>query len=101
MVVSTDPKDGDAVRYLLYQFPRPISITFSKEMDRESVERAFSTSPTMEGTFSWDGNRVTFTPSSYPLTNEMTVTVGKEASDSTGVPLLEPVSFSYRLIIMK
>ena len=70
-VVSTDPKDGDGVRYFLYQFPRPISVTFSKEMDRDSVERAFSTSPALEGTFSWSENTVTLTPSSYPLTYEI------------------------------
>ena len=100
-VVSTDPKDGDGVRYFLYQFPRPISVTFSKEMDRDSVERTFSTSPALEGTFSWSENTVTFTPSFYPLTYEMTVTVGTGARDASGVPLSEPVSFSYRLIIMQ
>ncbi|MBI3392995.1 MAG: Ig-like domain-containing protein [Nitrospirae bacterium] len=100
-VVSTDPKDGDGVNYFLYQFPRPISVTFSREMDRDSVERAFSTSPALEGTFSWSENTVTFTPSSYPVTYEMTVTVGTGARGASGVPLRESVSFSYRLIIMR
>lgn len=101
VVESTDPKDGDAVRYFLYQFPRPIRVAFSKEMDKASVERAFSTSPRMDGAFSWDGNTVTFTPASYPLTNEMTVTVGKEAMDTKGIPLREPYTFRYRLVIME
>ncbi|MEK6814528.1 MAG: Ig-like domain-containing protein [Nitrospirota bacterium] len=100
-VVSTDPKDGDSINYFLYQFPRPISITFSKEMDRASAEQAFSVSPSLEGAFSWDGNTMIFTPSTYPLTFEMTVTVGTGAKDARGSPLREPYSFRYRLVIMK
>lgn len=40
----------------------PIKITFSRGMDRRSVEEAFHISPSLKGTTSWDGNTFIFTP---------------------------------------
>jgi len=40
-----------------------ITITFNELMDTNSVESAFSISPNVEGTFSWNDATLTFTPS--------------------------------------
>jgi uncharacterized repeat protein (TIGR01451 family) len=39
-----------------------IEITFSETMNKTSAEKAFVISPSVKGTFSWDGNKLTFTP---------------------------------------
>ena len=100
-VVATDPKDGDARWYRLYQFPIPIRITFSEPMDKAATEAAFRTKPPMEGTFSWKGTTMTFTPKTYPLTFGVTVTVGTGARDLAGNNLEKPYTFSYRLVILQ
>jgi hypothetical protein len=39
-----------------------IEITFSEPMNKTSAEKAFVISPSVKGTFSWDGNKLIFTP---------------------------------------
>jgi parallel beta-helix repeat protein len=51
-----------------------ITITFSESMDKDSVEKAFSISPDIKGTFTWLGNVLTFTPSN-PLEFETTYSI--------------------------
>ena len=64
-----------------------VSITFSEPMDKTATENAFSLSPSVSGTFSWDGDgdTMTFEPDSnlgYGTT--YTVTITSEAKDLTG-----------------
>ncbi len=40
-----------------------ISVTFSDAINKSSIEEAFSITPTVEGTFYWCGNTLTFLPS--------------------------------------
>ena len=47
------PKDKDEIVYDWRYGRISISITFTQPMDRESVEKAFSTSPASEGVFVW------------------------------------------------
>ncbi len=64
----------------------PVVLQFSKPMNTNSVQAAFSTAPATTGIFSWSasGTTLTFTPSGAgfaPLTN-ITVTVSNSAVDA-------------------
>jgi hypothetical protein len=73
-----------------------ISITFNEGMDKFSVEEAFILTPFINGTFRWQGNTVTFTPSSSLLFGtEYYVTIGIEAMDVLGNALDFPYQFSF------
>ncbi|MCK5017595.1 MAG: Ig-like domain-containing protein, partial [Candidatus Peribacteraceae bacterium] len=64
----------------------PITITFNETINQSSIEGAFSMSPTVTGSFSWDGNDFTFTPFSN-LTHNASYTVsinGDLAQDLAG-----------------
>jgi parallel beta-helix repeat protein len=74
----------------------PITITFSETMEHESVESAFSTSPSTVGRYSWSGNTMTYTPNSNLEINTMyTVTVGTDAKDLAGNNLQSPYSWQF------
>jgi len=62
-----------------------ISVTFNRDMDQNTVQSAFTISPYVPGTFSWNGKTMTYTPNN-PLSAGAyyTVTVGNTALDSTG-----------------
>lgn len=56
-----------------------INVTFDQEVDHSSAQSNFSTSPALEGTFSWSGNTMIFSPSSsldYSTKYTITVTSG-------------------------
>jgi uncharacterized protein YvpB len=40
----------------------PIRVTFDQEVDKSSAQQKFSITPQVSGTFSWNGNTMTFTP---------------------------------------
>jgi len=65
-----------------------VSVKFSEPMNKNSVESAFSILPEVNGSFSWDGDTLIFTPSS-PLENVTTYTVviSDNAMSETGVHL--------------
>jgi len=64
----------------------PISIQFSTAMDSGNVERAFSTLPSVRGTFQWSAARdqVSFVPVApgFPAETLITVRISSEASDA-------------------
>lgn len=63
----------------------PISVTFNMEMNKASVENAFSVTPSIPGSFSWSGNTVRYTPSgSLPEGTYYTVSIGSGAVDMDG-----------------
>ncbi len=69
-----------------------ITVTFSEPMDRSSTEGAFSTSPTIEGTFSWSGTTLIFTPTSPLLPGvRYTIIVDARATDVTGNRIIPPI----------
>lgn len=73
-----------------------VSITFDEAMDKSSVEEAFILTPHINGTFRWQGNTVTFTPSTSLLFGtEYYVTVGIEVKDLLGNALDFPYQFSF------
>lgn len=52
----------------------PISLTFSRQVDRRSAEALFSLTPAAPGRFFWDGPTLTFRPD-RPLDSDMTYQV--------------------------
>jgi hypothetical protein len=65
-----------------------ITVTFTRPMDKSSVEAAFSTSPYVLGTISWSGLALVFTPSTALDEGvTYTVTIGSSAVDSEGEAL--------------
>ncbi|MCL7413615.1 MAG: Ig-like domain-containing protein, partial [ANME-2 cluster archaeon] len=61
---------------------RRINVTFSEPMDQTSVESAFSISPVTKGTFSWNGNTMTYLPNSnLAFETTYTVNIGTGAVD--------------------
>lgn len=75
-VISTYPT-GSSV-----QATSPITVTFNKAMNQNSVEASFSISPNVPGSFSWSGTSLRFEPSSQLSEGTMyTVTIGETAAD--------------------
>ena len=79
----------------------PIVLQFSKPMNTNSVQTAFTIAPTATGNFSWSANAttLTFTPGGVglaPLTN-LTVTVSNSAVDaSSGNALTAPYRLQFQ-----
>ncbi len=78
-----------------------VSVVFDRAMDEDSVEQAFSLKRTGDGTavagsFSWNGNELTFAPSS-PLSGatNYTASVGTGAQDTTGAGLEAPRTWQF------
>jgi hypothetical protein len=80
-----------------------ISIYFNSYVDKNSVQSAFSITPSIGGSFqygngnSYDSpNWITFTPYSTFMTNtKYTVTIGSSVRDPYGVNMKAPYSFSF------
>jgi len=88
MVLSSTPTGEDVL------LSTSIVVAFSKPMNRTSSQNAFSISPSVRGTFSWDGNTMAFTPT-VGLSSGRTyiVTISEEAIDLEGNPLSAPYSW--------
>ena len=75
-----------------------IELVFDREMDRGSVEAAFSISPGVDGSFEWKDERtLSFKPSS-PLNRdaEYEIYLAAEAEDTEGQPLDGAYYFQFR-----
>lgn len=91
-VTTTSPSDG-ATNVAINT---NIRVTFSELMDTTSVESAFSTSPAISGSFSWQDSIMTYNPSNNLNTNTTyTVTITTAAKDLDGNPLEADYSFSF------
>ncbi|MFW6121576.1 MAG: Ig-like domain-containing protein [Petrotogales bacterium] len=53
-----------------------LSVEFSEPMNKSSVEAAFSTSPEINGSFSWNENTLIFTPSDLLNKGTCSITCG-------------------------
>jgi parallel beta-helix repeat protein len=89
-ITNYGPKGIDApITGLIY-------IVFNKSMDEDSAEKAFSTSPSVSGTFEWYGNRMSFTPDvSMDPETEYTVILTENASDSDGFGLRDGFQWTF------
>lgn len=75
-----------------------ISVQFDEVMDRPSVEERFSIEPPVEGSFSWNGSRLIFSPTANLVPDaSYTVTIGEGAESDAGRKLLEEFSFDFRV----
>src|SRR3989440_219282 len=75
-----------------------IQITFSKSMDRKSVERAFNISGGVAGTFQWssDSRSVTFLASGVlQAGTTYTVVLATTATDLAGNQMLNPLTYQF------
>lgn len=62
-----------------------IVVTFSEAVDHASAEVAFTTDPAIDGSFSWSGTTLTFTPAGpLPLDAQFRVVVRPGARDRAG-----------------
>src|SRR3954447_24193561 len=66
----------------------PLGVYFNRAMDRASVERAWSLSPSVAGTFRWSGTSVSFRPARALRPGSIyRLSIGATARSTTGVPL--------------
>jgi len=89
-VVSCTPESG----YQSEPEKINISLDFSHDPDRASVEKNFSLTGDgnrVRGTFSWDNKKMTFSPIAPLETNtDYTITLSAEAHDTKGLSMDEP-----------
>ena len=93
-VLSTNPVNG------VNNVPKNtnIAITFSTAMDQAATEGAVSASPSITGSFTWDGTSktMTWTPSAdLQVSTKYTINIGTSAKSMDGMPLESPYSFSF------
>lgn len=85
-IMTTTPTDGTTG----VSSSSTISVLFSMPMDTQKTQDAFrlsSTSTQVEGSFSWEWNRMVFQPR-FPLSaGKYTLTLGSAAESATGVDL--------------
>ncbi len=79
-----------------------IRVTFSEAMNTTSAQSAFSISPTVSGSRSWNFNNdvMTFTPAANLSCNKTyTVTIGTGAKDLVGLPLANAYIWSFTTLL--
>lgn len=94
-ITSTNPSNGATG----VSTAATISITFSAEMDHTSVESSFSISPSIAGSFSWNGSTMIFTPSSALSQGVYySVTISASAMSSEGINLASEYTFGFTTV---
>ncbi len=77
----------------------PIIIIFSEEMDKESLKEAFSITPLVTGTFTWQGNKLIWRPISDLSGNtKYTVRISTKANDLEGNHLQKPFTWQFTTV---
>jgi hypothetical protein len=95
-VVSYSPVWNDGDSAVLCNIP--ITMTFNWDMDTESAEKAFTITPSVKGTFTWEDTnyKMVFTPDEpYQANTKYTVTLAKSAMHGGGTPMKNDVTFSF------
>jgi len=72
-----------------------ISVTFSEQMNKTSAEQAFTISPGVNGSFSWNGNTTIFTPASQLENTTYIATINTGAKDLAGNAVANNYSWSF------
>ena len=62
-----------------------IHVTFDQVVDHASAEKAFSVSPALQGSISWSGSTLTYTPSSLSYNTSYSVTVASGVTGTNGL----------------
>jgi uncharacterized protein YfaS (alpha-2-macroglobulin family) len=78
----------------------PIAITFDQLMDQPSAEAAWSISPPVAGTLSWQDNTLSFTPTGPGFARAATyrVTLGAGTRSAAGLPLQDGFTFDFQTL---
>lgn len=73
-----------------------ISLTFNQSVDKQSAQNHFVISPNVSGTFSWDQNTLTFTPTlPFAYLSTYTVTLTKGVEDRTAITSVNDFSTTF------
>lgn len=76
-----------------------IAIVFDQEVDHESVQSHFTVSPGLNGSFTWDGNKMTFTPDqSLAFDTTYTITLSQGIKSIYGSDSNQSYSFSFTTV---
>ncbi len=81
-----------------------VQITFDQQVDHSSAEERFSIDPIVDGAFSWEGNTMTFTPSTlYAFNTTHTVTLAAGIKSVIGFDSVseQTVAFATELSVTK
>ncbi|NIP35878.1 MAG: hypothetical protein GWN18_13035, partial [Thermoplasmata archaeon] len=74
----------------------PVVLAFNKEMDRPTVEAAFSIDPPVAGTFTWEGPVARFNVDGFfEEATTYTYSLNTTATDADGINLLEPLEVTF------
>ena len=78
----------------------PIELIFDQPMDQKSVTKAFTIEPKVQGDFTWmDAQTLLFDPrKSLARDASYTITIGEDARNAAGTPLLEPILFDFQTV---
>lgn len=93
-VVQIVPRDGSVD----VSSKRALQITFTHEMDRESVESRIFIDPDVAGRFSWESRTLTFEPDeSWPEGTLVSLRLESGASAKILLPMLRSYSWSFQI----
>ena len=91
-VLDATPRNGSEGVYV----NRPVVLAFNKEMDRPSVEAAFSIDPPIVGTFTWEGPVARFNVDGFlDEATTYTYSLDTTAFDVDGIHLHRPLEVTF------
>lgn len=91
-IMSTSPQSNAAN----VDIKQKIQIKFNQEVEKQSAQTSFSISPNIQGSFSWSGNTLIFTPASdLAFSTKYTVTIKSGVKSREGLDLKTNFSFSF------
>lgn len=73
----------------------PIEVSFNQPVDKASAEKAFQLSPKTSGTFSWEEEKLIFTPKKLEPQKRYVASVAPGVQAKFGLPSKEKVSVSF------
>lgn len=73
----------------------PIEVSFNQPVDKTSAEKAFQLSPKTQGTFSWEEEKLIFTPKKLEPQKRYVASVTQGVQAKFGLPSKEKVSVSF------
>ncbi|RPI54204.1 MAG: hypothetical protein EHM56_06485, partial [Chloroflexi bacterium] len=76
---------------------RPLRLSFTRPMDRDSVEAGLVLTPALQGEIAWEGDTLVFTPQDgWQGGTDYKVRLDAEVRDASGAPLAEALSWTFR-----
>jgi hypothetical protein len=72
-----------------------VSISFSEPMQKTQTQAAFSITPSVEGTFRWEGTTLKFLPTKLTSETQYSVSISPEAQNMDGVGLIGYQNWSF------